>query len=79
MSASAETVYLYKVGMTCNGCKGAVTRILNKQSGITSFDADVEAKTVTIKGNINTEEVLAALKKWGDASGKVVEYVGTKE
>jgi copper chaperone len=77
--AEASTTYVYNVGMTCDGCKGAVTRILNKVEGISSFDANVAEKKVTIVGNINPDDVLAKLKKWGDASGKVVEYVGTAQ
>lgn len=39
--------------MTCDGCKGAVTRILSKVDGVQSFTADVANKTVTVTGNAN--------------------------
>ena len=42
--------YEYYAGMTCGGCKGAVTRILGKLDGITEFTADVEKKQVLVTG-----------------------------
>ena len=34
----------FKVGMTCGGCSGAITRILKKIEGVDTIDADVETK-----------------------------------
>ena len=64
----------FRVGMTCNGCANAVTRILNKQAGVSDVKCDVEGKIVTLQsdGTTSPEDLCAALKKWGDASGKEV-------
>jgi copper chaperone CopZ len=48
--ACAQPAHLFQVGMTCNGCKGAVTRILTGMPGVESFDANVEKKEVTVVG-----------------------------
>lgn len=66
------------MGMTCDGCKGAITRILNKIDGIDHFEVDVEAKNLRITGTL--ECAVAAhekLLKWGSASQKEVIYLGT--
>ena len=37
-------VYELEVGMTCEGCSGAVERILGKVDGINSVSCNIEAK-----------------------------------
>jgi len=74
---SAQT-YEWHVGMTCDGCKGAVTRILSKVDGITSFEANVSNKTVRVTGNVNPEDITAKLDKWAKASNKELRYIGPK-
>lgn len=63
----------FTVGMTCEGCSGAVKRILGKIEGVSAVETDVQAKRVVVTGTAAPEAMLAALKKWGDASGKQVE------
>jgi len=67
----------FKVGMTCGGCSGAVTRILSKIEGVESIDANVEAKSVkvTCEDQVNEDTLLEALMKWSTSSGKSVELV----
>lgn len=48
---------LFNVGMTCGGCKGAVTRIVSKLDGVTSFDADVANQKLTIVGTVSKDVV----------------------
>ena len=62
--------------MTCGGCKNAVTRILGKIDGISSFDADVEKKEVTVTGTFDEKLLLEKLEKWGKAAKKTVSYIG---
>jgi copper chaperone len=66
---------VFTVGMTCQGCAGAVTRILKKLDGVDGVATDVPKQTVTVThaDAATPEAMLAALKKWGDASGKKVE------
>lgn len=68
----------FKVGMTCGGCSGAVTRILKKIEGVQDIDANVETKEVkvTCEDSVESQVMLDALKKWSEASKKSVELVG---
>ena len=61
--------------MTCDGCKGAITRILTKTEGVTSIDADVAAKKVIVKGTAPESLVTEKLTKWSQSSGKEVRFV----
>jgi len=40
----------FKVGMTCEGCSGAVTKILDKVEGIQSFSTDVPNQKLLVVG-----------------------------
>ena len=64
------------VGMTCEGCAGAVKRVLAKVPGVTTVTTDVAAKLVTVEGAAPSGDVLAAVAKWGAAAGKAVSLVG---
>eukprot|EP01033_Poteriospumella_lacustris_P003235 gene3233-2382_t len=66
-----------KVGMTCSGCSGAVTRILSKIEGVNSVSTDLETKMVGVVCNDEVAEstLVDALKKWAGSSGKIVELV----
>eukprot|EP00450_Noctiluca_scintillans_P013406 CAMPEP_0194487246 /NCGR_PEP_ID=MMETSP0253-20130528/7605_1 /TAXON_ID=2966 /ORGANISM="Noctiluca scintillans" /LENGTH=77 /DNA_ID=CAMNT_0039327445 /DNA_START=58 /DNA_END=289 /DNA_ORIENTATION=+ len=66
----------FNVGMTCDGCSGAVTRILNKVEGVADVACDLEAKTVIVTGTADQAVMLEKLEKWGQAAGKSVELVG---
>jgi copper chaperone len=73
----SDASYVYHVGMTCDGCKGAVSRILAKIPEISSFDADVAAQRVVVRGeNVDPQLVLEKLAKWANASGKSLEFKG---
>ena len=65
----------FNVGMTCGGCANAVKRILKKMDGVTEIDANVETKLVIVDHTdaVTSQQMLEALKKWSDASGKSVE------
>ena len=78
-AAAADLTTLFNVGMTCEGCSGAVGRILRKQAGVRDVAADVAAKTVRVTHSAEAAPaaMLAALKAWGDKAGKAVELVST--
>uniref|UniRef100_A0A7N0RHS5 HMA domain-containing protein n=2 Tax=Kalanchoe fedtschenkoi TaxID=63787 RepID=A0A7N0RHS5_KALFE len=59
-----QTVTL-KVGMTCQGCVGAVKRVLGKMQGVESFDVDIDQQKVTVIGNVLPESVLQTVSKTG--------------
>ncbi|XP_068660193.1 copper transport protein ATX1-like [Aristolochia californica] len=60
----AQTVVL-NVGMSCEGCVGAVKRVLTKMEGVDSFDVDLKEQKVTVKGNVQPEAVLQTVSKTG--------------
>eukprot|EP00538_Stauroneis_constricta_P005435 CAMPEP_0119559186 /NCGR_PEP_ID=MMETSP1352-20130426/12131_1 /TAXON_ID=265584 /ORGANISM="Stauroneis constricta, Strain CCMP1120" /LENGTH=72 /DNA_ID=CAMNT_0007606813 /DNA_START=105 /DNA_END=323 /DNA_ORIENTATION=+ len=64
----------FNVGMTCEGCAGAVKRILGKIDGVSDIQTDVQAKTVIVEASddVTKEFMLEKLLKWGNASGKSV-------
>ncbi|PPR08085.1 hypothetical protein CVT24_010546 [Panaeolus cyanescens] len=65
------TVYIRaeKYQMTCGGCSGAITRVLDKAKangdGVSSFEVSLEKQEVLVNGTIEYEELLAKLKKTG--------------
>jgi len=65
----------FKVGMTCSGCSGAVTRILSKIDGVSKVDTNLETKKVDVEcaDTVDNEILMAALKKWAGNSGKTVD------
>ncbi|PSS04975.1 Copper transport protein like [Actinidia chinensis var. chinensis] len=60
----SQTVVL-KVGMSCQGCVGAVKRVLGKMEGVESFDINIEEQKVTVKGNVQPEAVFQTVSKTG--------------
>ncbi|ONK57406.1 uncharacterized protein A4U43_C09F190 [Asparagus officinalis] len=60
----AETVVL-KVGMSCQGCVGAVKRVLTKMEGVETFDVNIDEQKVTVKGNVTPDAVLQTVSKTG--------------
>ncbi|KAG4908165.1 hypothetical protein JHK82_056817 [Glycine max] len=59
-----KTVVL-KVGMSCEGCVGAVKRVLGKLDGVESYDIDLKEQKVVVKGNVQPDTVLATVSKTG--------------
>ncbi|KAG2403342.1 Copper transport protein [Vigna angularis] len=60
-----KVTVVLKVGMSCQGCAGAVNRVLGKMEGVESFDIDLKEQKVTVKGNVQADEVLQAVSKTG--------------
>ncbi|XP_004249983.1 copper transport protein ATX1 [Solanum lycopersicum] len=60
----SQTVVL-KVGMSCQGCVGAVNRVLGKMEGVESFDIDIKEQKVTVIGNVEPEAVFQTVSKTG--------------
>jgi len=74
VDAEGFVVTKFDVGMTCGGCAGAVSRILNKIEGVQDVQTDVDAKTVYVKTTpeVTPEMMLEKLMKWGESAGKTV-------
>ncbi|CAJ1059208.1 copper transport protein ATOX1 [Xyrichtys novacula] len=67
------TKHEFEVAMTCEGCSGAVTRILNKVEGV-KFEIDLPKKLVWIESDKDVNFLKETLEK----CGKEVKYNGTK-
>ena len=65
--SSAKTTEL-KVDMMCEGCVGAVKRILGKMEGVESFDVTLDTKKVIVTGSIEPSAVIEKLNKAGKAT-----------
>eukprot|EP00798_Chlamydomonas_sp_ICE-L_P032153 gene32153-16684_t len=63
-----DTQVVLKVTMPCEGCVGAVKRVLTKMEGVESVEVDLAAQKVTVKGNVEPDAVLATVQKTGKAS-----------
>ncbi|GJQ86620.1 hypothetical protein Trydic_g15724 [Trypoxylus dichotomus] len=63
----------YHVTMTCEGCSGAVQRVLNKfqGKGVEKFDIDLKGQKVEVTSSLSSDEVLDIIRK----TGKEVVYV----
>lgn len=61
------TTTTYSVeGMTCVHCKMAVEKEVGAIEGVTSVEASVEAKNVTVTGdNVSVDDVAAAVEEAG--------------
>ncbi|KAF7264908.1 hypothetical protein GWI33_021933 [Rhynchophorus ferrugineus] len=65
-------VHEFKVAMTCEGCSGAVERVLGKHKDkIENVDISLADQKVKVKTNLPATEVLELIKK----TGKDVQYV----
>ncbi|XP_016707777.2 copper transport protein ATX1 [Gossypium hirsutum] len=62
--AMSQTVVL-KVGMSCEGCVGAVKRVLGKMEGVESYEVDLKEQKVTVKGQVQPDAVLQTVSKTG--------------
>lgn len=62
--------------MTCNGCKGAVERIVGKLEGVEHFETNVERKELLVRGSVDPDAVLQKLAPWSKAANKEVRYEG---
>nr|XP_023653315.1 copper transport protein ATOX1 isoform X1 [Paramormyrops kingsleyae] len=69
---SVIVTHEFFVDMTCEGCSGAVTRVLNKLD--VKFDIDLPNKKVFIESDKDANQLLETLKK----TGKTVTYIGSK-
>ncbi|XP_020262802.1 copper transport protein ATX1-like [Asparagus officinalis] len=74
----AETVVL-KVGMSCQGCVGAVKRVLTKMEGVETFDVNIDEQKVTVKGNVTPDAVLQTVSKTGKKTSFCEAEPETKE
>ncbi|VDB82988.1 unnamed protein product [Peniophora sp. CBMAI 1063] len=69
ISTMSEHQYKFDVKMTCGGCSGAVTRVLERAktngNGVSSYDVSLEKQEVLVTGEIPYDDLLAMIKKTG--------------
>ena len=57
-----------RVAMTCDGCAGAVRRVLGKLEGVESVDIDVAAQKGVVKGTVGPDVLVETVGKTGKAT-----------
>ncbi|XP_015778618.1 PREDICTED: copper transport protein ATOX1-like [Acropora digitifera] len=67
------TCHEFQVEMTCGGCSGAVTRVLNKKGGVDKIEIDMEKQRVYVTSALSADELLETIKK----AGKSCSYIGS--
>eukprot|EP00850_Spirogloea_muscicola_P002197 SM000008S22286 [mRNA] locus=s8:832162:832968:- [translate_table: standard] len=54
--------------MMCEGCVGAVKRVLGKLDGVQSYDVNLKEQKVTVVGDVEPQAVLEKVAKTGKAT-----------
>ncbi|KAI8927576.1 hypothetical protein BC831DRAFT_451954 [Entophlyctis helioformis] len=54
--------------MSCEGCSGAVSRILSKTEGVSKFDISLPEQTVVVTSSLPQQAVFEAIQKSGKAT-----------
>ncbi|KIY72129.1 hypothetical protein CYLTODRAFT_418113 [Cylindrobasidium torrendii FP15055 ss-10] len=64
---AAEHTYKFDVKMTCTGCSGAVTRVLEKSKtdGVNNYTVNLDKQEVIVTGIIPYDVVFARIEKTG--------------
>ncbi|KAL1489717.1 hypothetical protein ABEB36_013653 [Hypothenemus hampei] len=69
-------VHKYRVKMTCEGCSGAVEKVLNKHKDkIETFNVNLAEQQVKVRTNLPADEVLEIIKK----TGKETEHISSSQ
>lgn len=68
--------HIFNVEMTCEGCSGAVERVLNrlKGQGVNEVSISLPDQKVSVTSSLSAEQLLEVIKK----TGKKTTYVGTQ-
>ncbi|PNW78857.1 hypothetical protein CHLRE_09g392467v5 [Chlamydomonas reinhardtii] len=61
-----STEVVLKVDMMCNGCVGAVQRVLGKLDGVDSYEVSLEKQQAVVRGKaLDPQAVLEKVAKTG--------------
>ncbi|KAJ4487920.1 hypothetical protein J3R30DRAFT_3432228 [Lentinula aciculospora] len=63
-----EYSYILDVKMTCSGCSGAVSRVLEKsktKGDVNDYSVDLDTQKVIVKSKKPIEDITAIVKKTG--------------
>lgn len=79
-TSEKDYVYQFKVGMTCDGCKNAITRLLGTEAYIKNYDISVPDKRLTVVGPEGTDaKIMERLTKWATAAKKELAFESKEE
>jgi copper chaperone CopZ len=59
------TTELKVTGMTCDGCKSSVERVVKRVAGVTAATVDLPSGRLTVEGTPDPTAVRAAVEKAG--------------
>ncbi|XP_053599941.1 copper transport protein ATOX1 [Plodia interpunctella] len=70
------STHVFNVEMTCEGCSGAVERVLNrlKGQGVENVSISLPEQKVVVTSSLSSDQLLEVIKK----TGKKTTYVGTQ-
>ncbi|KAK2715506.1 hypothetical protein QYM36_010196 [Artemia franciscana] len=73
----ALEIHEFKVAMSCEGCSGAVERVLGKLKGqgVNNVDIDLPGQKVYVDSTLPEDFLLGTIKK----TGKETVYIGLKQ
>ena len=79
--ADKKYIYTFHVGMTCEGCSNAVTKLMGSESSyVDKFEISLPDKTLKVIGGDGIEQrVIDRLTKWANASKKELAFTGKAE
>lgn len=71
-----SSTHIFNVEMTCDGCSGAVERVLGrlKGKGVDNVLISLPEQKVSVTSTLSADELLDVIKK----TGKKTTYVGTQ-
>ncbi|XP_034825192.1 copper transport protein ATOX1 [Maniola hyperantus] len=71
-----STTHIFNVEMTCEGCSGAVDRVLGrlKGQGVDNVSISLPEQKVSVTSTLSADQLLEVIKK----TGKKTSYVGTQ-
>ncbi|CAK1544695.1 unnamed protein product [Leptosia nina] len=71
-----SSTHIFNVEMTCEGCSGAIERILNrlKGQGVEDVSISLPEQKVSVTSTLSSDQLLEAIKK----AGKKTTYLGTQ-
>ncbi|KAG7305609.1 hypothetical protein JYU34_009701 [Plutella xylostella] len=71
-----SSTHVFNVEMTCEGCSGAVERVLNrlKGQGVEDVSISLPDQKVSVTATLSADQLLEVIKK----TGKKTTYVGTQ-
>jgi copper chaperone CopZ len=74
-------VYIFHVGMTCEGCSNAINKLMGTESSyVDNFEVSLPDKTLKVIGGDGIEQrVIDRLTKWATASKKELAFTSKNE